>query len=33
MTAIATEALKFNFAELMHKEIVNTTDSNHFFLN
>jgi len=32
MTAIATEALKFNFAELLHKEIINTTDSNHFYV-
>ena len=32
MTAIATEALKFNFAELLHKEIINTSDSNHFYI-
>ena len=32
MTAIATEALKFNFAELLHKEIINTNDSNHFYI-
>ena len=32
MTAIATEALKFNFADLLHKEIVNTADSNHFYI-
>ena len=32
MPAIATEALKFNFAELLHTQIINTSDNNHFYV-
>ena len=32
MPDIATEALKFNFAELLHTQIINTSDNNHFYV-
>ena len=32
MTAIATDGLKFRFADLLFNEIINATDNNHFYI-